>query len=76
LSITFHLLDVTSDESCQKLADFIQKEFGKLDVLINNAGIFLDSRYKEFGKLDVVINNAGIFLDSRYQGNRIFDTQI
>jgi NAD(P)-dependent dehydrogenase (short-subunit alcohol dehydrogenase family) len=46
LSITFHLLDVTSDESCQKLADFIQKEFGKLDVLINNAGIFLDSRYQ------------------------------
>ena len=44
LQITFHILDVTSDESCQKLAEFLEKEFGKLDVLINNAGIMIDSR--------------------------------
>ncbi|WP_413174192.1 SDR family oxidoreductase [Anabaena azotica] len=44
LSITFHPLDVTSDQSCQKLADFIQQEFGKLDVLINNAGISIDAK--------------------------------
>jgi NAD(P)-dependent dehydrogenase (short-subunit alcohol dehydrogenase family) len=44
LKITFHQLDVTSDESCQKLATFIEKEFGKLDVLINNAGILIDGK--------------------------------
>ncbi|TAE58693.1 MAG: SDR family oxidoreductase [Nostocales cyanobacterium] len=44
LKITFHPLDVTSDESCQKLAEFIETEFGRLDVLINNAAIMIDSR--------------------------------
>ncbi|MBK1990709.1 SDR family oxidoreductase [Sphaerospermopsis aphanizomenoides BCCUSP55] len=44
LKITFHILDVNSDESCQKLAEFIQEKFGKLDVLINNAGILIDPK--------------------------------
>lgn len=44
LNVTFHPLDVTSDDSCQKLADFIEHKFGKLDVLINNAGILIDDK--------------------------------
>lgn len=32
-------LDVTNDESISKLNHFVSSEFGKLDVLINNAGI-------------------------------------
>jgi NAD(P)-dependent dehydrogenase (short-subunit alcohol dehydrogenase family) len=42
LDVTFHPLDVTSDESSQKLAEFISQQFGKLDVLVNNAGIYAD----------------------------------
>lgn len=42
LDVTFHPLDVTSDESSQKLAEFISQQFGKLDVLVNNAGIYID----------------------------------
>ena len=41
LDVTFHSLDVTSDESSQKLAEFISQQFGKLDVLVNNAGIYI-----------------------------------
>ena len=42
LNVKFYPLDVTSDESSQKLAEFIQNQFGKLDVLVNNAGVYID----------------------------------
>ncbi len=38
----FHPLDVTSPESIRGLREFLEREFGGLDVLINNAGILLD----------------------------------
>ncbi|MCG7301256.1 SDR family oxidoreductase [Brevibacterium ravenspurgense] len=34
-----HVADASSPEDTRSLADFIQSEFGKLDVLVNNAGI-------------------------------------
>ena len=37
LQVLFKPLDVTSDESVQQLAAEIEHEFGRLDVLINNA---------------------------------------
>ncbi|WP_017653836.1 SDR family oxidoreductase [Fortiea contorta] len=42
LNVQFHHLDVTSDESSRILAQFIRQEFGKLDALVNNAGIYID----------------------------------
>lgn len=36
--------DVASETGCKKLADFVQTQFGKLDILINNAG-GLDKRH-------------------------------
>jgi NAD(P)-dependent dehydrogenase (short-subunit alcohol dehydrogenase family) len=44
LNVVSYRLDVTSDESSQKLAEFINKQFGKLDVLINNAAIYIDDK--------------------------------
>ena len=38
----YHPLDVTSDASVRGLADFLDGEFGRLDVLINNAGVLFD----------------------------------
>ncbi|MEI2577879.1 SDR family oxidoreductase [Scytonema sp. PRP1] len=44
LNVIFHPLDVTNDESSQQLAEFLHEQFGKLDVLVNNAAIYIDSQ--------------------------------
>ena len=38
-AVQFHPLDVTSEESIVRLHDYLERTFGRLDVLINNAGI-------------------------------------
>jgi NAD(P)-dependent dehydrogenase (short-subunit alcohol dehydrogenase family) len=40
LSAQFHPLNVTDPESAKALRDHLERTFGQLDVLINNAGIF------------------------------------
>jgi NAD(P)-dependent dehydrogenase (short-subunit alcohol dehydrogenase family) len=42
LTVRFHPLDVTSSESAENLRDFLERTFGHVDVLINNAGIISD----------------------------------
>ncbi|XP_060970088.1 (-)-isopiperitenone reductase-like isoform X2 [Cannabis sativa] len=37
--VIFHQLDVTDPSSISALADFVKTKFGKLDILINNAGV-------------------------------------
>ena len=39
LEVVFHRLDVTEEAGILALARFVEKEFGRLDILINNAGI-------------------------------------
>ena len=43
LEVVFHPLDVTAQDSIGSLADFLTSEFGRLDVLINNAAIRKDA---------------------------------
>jgi len=40
LDVRFHLLDVTDESSIQALAETLRGGYGRLDVLVNNAGIF------------------------------------
>ncbi|MDX1637669.1 MAG: SDR family oxidoreductase [Balneolaceae bacterium] len=42
-SIEFHQLDVTDPDSVSRAARFIEQEFGRLDLLINNAAIHYDT---------------------------------
>ena len=42
LDASFHFLDVADEKSVLQLADFIRDSYGRLDVLVNNAGIFPD----------------------------------
>lgn len=58
LNVKFHVLDVTSDESSQKLAEFIQNQFGKLDVLVNNAGVYIDGKTGKNSVLDTTIDTV------------------
>ncbi|MFC2088033.1 SDR family oxidoreductase [Calditrichota bacterium] len=41
-SIIFHKLDVSDEDSIKDVNDFVNNKFGKLDILINNAGIYID----------------------------------
>lgn len=42
INVTAMVLDITNDQSVAKLAKDIENKFGKLDVLVNNAGAFFD----------------------------------
>jgi NAD(P)-dependent dehydrogenase (short-subunit alcohol dehydrogenase family) len=43
LDVRFHALDVTDPVAIEYLAAFIRNTFARLDVLVNNAGIFPDA---------------------------------
>lgn len=38
----FHQLDVTEEESIRDMVEYVLEEHGRVDVLINNAGVYLD----------------------------------
>ncbi|MBI2509492.1 MAG: SDR family oxidoreductase [Betaproteobacteria bacterium] len=44
LNVEFMLLDVASERSVRAFADGIEKNYGRCDVLVNNAGVMLDPR--------------------------------
>jgi NAD(P)-dependent dehydrogenase (short-subunit alcohol dehydrogenase family) len=44
LTVSYHPLDVADSESVKRLAQFIQEQFGHLEILVNNAGIFIDTQ--------------------------------
>lgn len=42
LDVDYQALDVTSQKSVRDLSLYLRKQYGRLDVLVNNAGIMLD----------------------------------
>ena len=48
LPVTYYKLDVTSARGIKALAAFAAKQFGRVDVLVNNAGIMIDPRGSRF----------------------------
>jgi len=46
LDVSYVVMDVDNQESIRQAAINVNKEYGKLDVLINNAGVYLDDNVK------------------------------
>lgn len=53
LEVEFMPLDVRSPESAQALVKNVQHRFGQIDVLVNNAGVFLDSGWSNPGETSI-----------------------
>ncbi len=69
IGVEYRHLDVSSEREWQKVVDEIAEKEGRLDVLINNAGIFranrmVDTPLEEF-ELVMAINSTGVFLGMR-----------
>lgn len=60
-NIKYYQLDITSQESIDKLRAHVMEEFGGLDVLINNSGVLLK----------VIQNYSNIPCKLRYIPNNI-----
>ena len=56
-TLTFHQLDVDNEKSIDELVSWVQKTQGKLDVLVNNAGIGAPTENTEEAQKAVVRTN-------------------
>lgn len=64
LGVAYHQLDVTDSESIQRLANDIRQQYGRLDILINNAGILIDQR----GVLDTDFDTVRTTMETNVYG--------
>ncbi len=53
----FHPLDVASNESCEQFSQALQQSIKRVDILINNAGIFLEGNDPSLSILDLPHEN-------------------
>jgi 3-oxoacyl-[acyl-carrier protein] reductase len=71
-SVEGYKLNVTSSEDCKKFFDYVLEKYGKIDVLVNNAGITRDSLTRKMtdDQWDLVlnVNLKGVFNLTRYIG--------
>lgn len=52
-TITIVPTDVSSDEQCRNLIETTVKQHGRIDVLINNAGLAVAGRFRDMQTLDI-----------------------
>lgn len=66
----FVTLDVTQEEAWQKAVETAIRTYGKLDILINNAGIFrtegVEATSMELWNQVIAVNQTGVWLGMKY----------
>jgi len=45
LDLAYHQLDVTDRDGISRLREFVETTYGRLDILVNNAAIYIDDRH-------------------------------
>lgn len=70
-------VDVTNPEDVQKMADDVVEEYGKIDILINNAGMTInekaeDMTYEQWNKV-INLNLNGVFLVAQAVGRQMIE---
>jgi NAD(P)-dependent dehydrogenase (short-subunit alcohol dehydrogenase family) len=70
LNVVFHPLDVTEQNSVHQLKQWVQQQYGRIDILINNAGILPDSQQPTnfISAFDVDINIVQRAMDTNLYG--------
>ena len=54
LKVDTVLMDVANDKSVQQAKNIVEQRYGKLDCLVNNAGVIIESGY-EFSNLPSLV---------------------
>ena len=71
-NVEYYSLNVTDSAACKALTDYAKEKYGKIDVLVNNAGITRDAMTRkmtdEMWDLVIDINLKGVFNLTRYVG--------
>ncbi|MBW6442555.1 SDR family oxidoreductase [Patescibacteria group bacterium] len=66
----FYKVDMSNDKNIEETVNLVKKDFGKIDILINNAGVFyptiINSTKKEEWEKLMAINVTGYFLMAKY----------
>ena len=69
-NLSFIKCDISNEEQVKEMFSTIEKEYGKLDFLVNNAGTNIDAFIKEFELKDfkkvIDVNLIGKFLCTKY----------
>ena len=62
--------NIAEDGHCKRLVETVSKEFGKIDVLVNNAGVWtyapIDEMKEEVYRETIDINLSGLIYTTRY----------
>ncbi|MFI4922826.1 MAG: SDR family oxidoreductase [Burkholderiales bacterium] len=66
LEVEFYQLDVTDAYGIQRLGSFLERKYGAVDILINNAGIMADA--KGSGVLDVQLQVVRATMETNVYG--------
>lgn len=71
--------DVSKEKEVKNMIDTIIREFGHIDVLVNNAGIAIDNEFKDRHVKDwketLNTNLIGVFLTSKYAGEYMLENK-